>query len=359
MDFIDLLKQFSVRAEKLKDNVQTEEATKTSLIMPFFSQVLGYDVFNPDEFIPEFTADVGIKKGEKVDYAIFIENNPTILIEAKWCGEMLDKHDSQLFRYFGTTHAKFGILTNGLIYKFYTDLEEQNKMDFKPFLEIDILNIKESLVPELKRFAKSNFNVDEIFNSASELKYSSEIKNYFASQLKDTSDDFVKFILSHTYDGVKTQSIIDKFKPIIKNSLNNYISELMNDRITSALKTEQSVIASNETNSKIEKEEEMTEDLKNKIITTKSELEAFYTVKAILSEMADASKIIYKDTVNYFSIIYDNNTTKWICRIKLDRSKNFLIVPDENKKEVRYDIENVNDLFKYKSLLIEIVRRYI
>lgn len=95
--------------------------------MPFFS-LLGYDVFDPHEFIPEFTADVGIKKGEKVDYAITKDGKPIILIEAKWCGDNLEKHGSQLFRYFGTTSAKFGILTNGIIYKFYTDLDESNKM---------------------------------------------------------------------------------------------------------------------------------------------------------------------------------------------------------------------------------------
>ncbi len=128
MDFIDQLKQFSSRVETLRASLQTEEATKTAIIMPFFA-MLGYDVFNPQEFVPEFTADVGTKKGEKVDYAIVDNGNPIILIEAKWIGENLNKHDSQLFRYFATTTAKIGILTNGLIYKFYTDLETPNKMD--------------------------------------------------------------------------------------------------------------------------------------------------------------------------------------------------------------------------------------
>ena len=169
MDFIDRLKQYSKRVESLKDNIQTEEATKTSLIMPFFS-LLGYDVFNPDEFIPEFTADVGIKKGEKVDYAILQEGKPVILIEAKWIGEKLEKHDSQLFRYFATCNAKFAILTNGQYYRFYTDLEEPNKMDETPFLDINLLDLKETQVTELKKFCKENFNEAEIFDAASELK---------------------------------------------------------------------------------------------------------------------------------------------------------------------------------------------
>lgn len=157
MDFIDQLKQFSKRVESMKDSIQTEEATKTAIIMPFFS-MLGYDVFNPQEFVPEFTADVGIKKGEKVDYAIIRDGQPVILIECKSISENLDRHDSQLFRYFGTTTAKFAILTNGIIYRFYTDLDSPNKMDDDPFLTINILDVRENQVPELKKFSKSVFD---------------------------------------------------------------------------------------------------------------------------------------------------------------------------------------------------------
>ena len=141
MGFNENLLQLSERILSIKPNILTEEATKMSMIIPFF-QLLGYDVFNPLEFCPEYTADVGIKKGEKVDYAIIINGDPAILIECKSCTETLDKHSSQLFRYFGTTTAKFGILTNGVVYRFYTDLDESNKMDLTPFLEIDMDNLK-------------------------------------------------------------------------------------------------------------------------------------------------------------------------------------------------------------------------
>lgn len=357
MDFIDILKQFSSRVEKMHKQILTEEATKTSLIMPFFQQILGYDIFNPDEFVPEFTADVGIKKGEKVDYAIFISGAPTLLIEAKWCGEPLDKHDSQLFRYFSTTTAKFGILTNGIVYKFYTDLEASNKMDMKPFLEFNLIDIKESLVPELKRFAKSNFNLDEIFNSASELKYSNEIKNYFISQLKDPSDEFTKFILSNTYEGVKTQNVVDKFKPIIKKTLNNYISELMNEKITTALKTEQT--PSVETEAVIEKEEEA----KDKIITTDEELEAFGIIKGLLYEAVDPNSITYRDTGSYFAILFNGKVTKWICRIVLDEKRKQIFFPSvlepDNVKDIKFNMESINELYSYKEMLINSVKRFI
>ena len=198
MDFIDQIKQFAKRIEQIKDQITTEEATKTSMIMPFF-QLLGYDIFNPSEFIPEFIADVGIKKGEKVDYAIIIDNNPVILIEAKWSGQQLENHDSQLFRYFGTTSAKFAILTNGLDYRFYTDLDEQNKMDDKPFLDFNLLDLKENIINELKKFQKHNFDIDTIFNTASELKYTNLIKQLMLQQITNPTDNFINYILSEVY----------------------------------------------------------------------------------------------------------------------------------------------------------------
>ena len=354
MDFIDQLKQFSKRVETLKDGIQTEEATKTSIIMPFFA-LLGYDVFNPEEFIPEFTADVGIKKGEKVDYAIMNSGEPVILIEAKWVGENLQKHDSQLFRYFGTSKAKFAILTNGIIYRFYTDLEEPNKMDEAPFLEINILDIKENQVGELKKFHKSNFDITEIFDSASELKYSNEFKKIFASELQDPTDDFVKLFVSKVYDGLKTQAVIDKFKPVLKKSLNNYISELMNDKIKSALDTENSEKA--EQNS--EEQPKADEPKVSKIVTTDEELEAYFVVKNILKDVVPIEDITYKDTENYLNVLYRGNSRNWICRLILTNNKKTLIIPDENKKDIKYTVESIYDIEHYKDELIKVLNRYL
>lgn len=134
MDFKDQIKQLSERILKLKDNIQTEEATKNAFIMPFI-QALGYDVFNPLEILPEYTCDIGIKKGEKIDYAVLKDEQPIILIECKHCDQNLSLHDGQLLRYFHVSKAKFGILTNGINYRFYTDLVDANKMDEKPFFE--------------------------------------------------------------------------------------------------------------------------------------------------------------------------------------------------------------------------------
>ncbi len=358
MDFIDELRQFSKRIEGIKDNITTEEATKTSMIMPFF-QMLGYDVFNPHEFVPEFTADVGIKKGEKVDYAIMKDNNPVILIEAKWCGENLDKHDSQLFRYFGTTSAKFAILTNGSVYRFYTDLDEQNKMDTKPFLEVNLLDIKESYVNELKKFHKQSFDIDTIFNTASELKYSNEIIKYMTIQLKSPEDEFVKFISGKVYSGVKTQNVITKFREIVRKSMNQFVTELMNEKITSALKSNDIHEGQPPAPSTEVVNVEPNVVSKPAVKTTEEEMEFFYTIKTFLREIVPKEKITYKDTQSYFGILYDNNSWKWICRLKLDGSKKYIYLPDENKSPVSYQIENIDDIYDYKDNIIEVVKRYI
>ena len=360
MDFIDQIKQFSKRVESLKDSLPTEEATKTSIIMPFFS-LLGYDVFNPDEFMPEFTADVGIKKGEKVDYAILNNGEPVILIECKWIGEPLEKHDSQLFRYFGTSKAKFAILTNGRYYKFFTDLEECNKMDEKPFLEVDILDVKETQVAELKKFHKSNFDVESIFNVASELKYSNEFKATFAAELSTPTDDFTRIFLSKTYDGRLTQTVVDKFKPILKKALNNYITELMNDKIKTALGTQATTddAAAAPEEAPDTAAETASKKAAPKIVTTEEELEAFFVVKNILKEAAPLEDIAYKDNERYMAVLYKGQPTKWICRFYFNTATKYLSLPGTEKREEKIVIENVYDIEQYKDRLIESVKRFL
>ena len=216
MDFIDQIKLFEKKIETLKASIETEEATKTSIILPFFQQLLGYDVFNPEEFIPEFSENIGLKKGEKVDYAIKLNGEPTIIIECKCLGESLKSHYSQLFKYFSATTAKFAILTNGIDYKFYSDLDSPNQMDRTPFLDINILNLKNEQITELKKFHKTNFDVNKIIERASDLKYTNEFKNIFAEQLQNPFDDFVRFFLSIAYNKRQTQNAIEYFSVNIK-----------------------------------------------------------------------------------------------------------------------------------------------
>ncbi len=408
MDFIDKIKQHSQRIEMVKGNLATEEATKTALIMPFFS-LLGYDVFNPMEFIPEFVADVGTKKGEKVDYAIMNEGKPVILIEAKGVdddltkhdaqlfryftvtdvgtkkGEKVDyaimnegkpvilieakgvdddltKHDAQLFRYFTVTDAKFAILTNGIVYKFFTDLEEPNKMDEKPFLVLDLLNINDMQVAELKKFTKDKFDIDTIFNTASELKYSNLIKAQLNSQLNNPSDEFVRFIIGDFFTGVKTANVVEKFRPIVKKSMQQFVNEFMNDKIKSILNNEveedETVVVAPEEVEGIE-EVAVQENTESKVVTTEEEIEGFNIVRSILSEVVAPEDIQFKDVERYFGILYQGNIRKWICRLYFNSSKKSITISDENKREVRYYIENISDIYKYKNELLNSIEKYL
>ncbi|BDD85941.1 type I restriction endonuclease [Desulfofustis limnaeus] len=223
MEFIDQLNALSARALKQRDIIKTEEATKNALVMPFI-QTLGYDIFDPTEVIPEFTADVGKKKGEKVDYAIVADGQLSMLFECKCCGSNLnDCHASQLRRYFHVTTARIAVLTNGLVYRFFSDLEEPNKMDEKPFMEVNLVDIDPQILPELKKLTKNSFELEKMLSTANDLKYTREIKNLLESEFAAPSQEFVKLILSNVYSGLKTQQVIEQFTPIVKQAINLWL----------------------------------------------------------------------------------------------------------------------------------------
>ncbi len=330
MDFSEKITEFSKRIEIIKDNLLTEEATKTSIILPFF-QILGYDVFNPCEFVPEYTADIGTKKGEKVDYAIISDSEPIILIEAKSCSlELNTKHMGQLIRYFTVTKAKFAILTNGIIYKFYSDLEEKNKMDPTPFFEFNLLKFKKDDLEELKRFQKDTFNLKTILSSASDLKYLTMMKNVIAEQIRNPSDQFVKVLINkNIYSGTKTQAVLDKFKGIIQKAFEAYI----NDTITERLST---VISPDAILNPVSKE-------KNDAVITSDEREVLDYIQNILNTEL---QLKYRKTSRYAYMQLGELSTKWICRIYIRKEQHlFTLHKFENTNyECEYYFDDVTQL---------------
>lgn len=352
MDFKDQILQLAARVEKLLPQLKTEEATKNALIMPFI-QVLGYDVFNPFEVNPEFIADIGIKKGEKVDYAIMKEGEPTILIECKHHLEKLDPHNSQLFRYFHTTTAKFGLLTNGLTYRFYTDLVEKNKMDSTPFFEFNITEIKEAEIVELKKFHKSYFDIENITNTASELKYLNELKTLLVQEMVTPSDNFVSFFAKQVYSGVLTAKVKEQFQPIIKRSFNSLINDSISERLKSALNQEKQIEVAEAT----KLEEAAVAESVSEIVTTEEELEGFYIVKSLLRQHVDSKRINYRDALSYFAILLDDNNRKTICRLYLGATKKYLAMLDDNKKEIKHEINSLDEIYKYTEDLLKVTER--
>ena len=366
MDFIDQLQQFVKKISGFKDSITTEEATKTSVILPFF-HLLGYDIFDPTEFVPEFVADVGIKRGEKVDYAILQDGKPIIIIEAKAMGRNLEKHDSQLFRYFSTTSAKFAILTNGIRYRFYTDLEEANLMDSLPFLDIDLLHLRDAQIEELKKFKKENFSVARIFDAASVLKYAGKFKATLSEQFENPSDEFVRFFLQDVYDGRMTHSVVEKFRPILKASMQEFISETMNDKIKSALSTANAApVAPAAPASKAPApvpaaapaEEEPAPVVESAPAPTEEEMNAYYELQNLLKDDVSLDSITYKKTDSYFAILYQNNTRKWLCRLVLSDNQKLVYLPDADKNPIRRQVANIYELASYRRYITSVIARY-
>jgi hypothetical protein len=354
MDFKDQIQQLGTKVDKMLPQIQTEEATKNALIMPFI-QILGYDVFNPFEVNPEYVADIGIKKGEKVDYAIMKDGQPIILIECKHHNEKLDPHNSQLFRYFHTTKAKFGLLTNGLNYRFYTDLVEANKMDEKPFFEFNISDMKEIEVLELKKFHKSYFDVDAVTNTASELKFSNEIKAIMTNELKTPSEAFVKFFVSQVYHGRATDKVMTQFVEIVRKSINQLISDMISDRLKAALDKE---VAKEKTELEKPSEQISVEPISKLIETTEEEMEAFFVVKSILRTKIHSNRIFGRDTQSYYGILLDDSNRKIICRLWLNGNKKYISFLDEVKKDIKYEITQLDDIYNYADKLLHIVEGY-
>lgn len=348
MDFQSKIRELAKRIESLRNNVQTEEATKHSFVMPFIS-LLGYDVFNPNIVIPEFTADIGKKKGEKVDYAIIQDGQPLVLIEVKSHAENLDNHDKQLERYFTVTESRFGILTNGIEYRFYSDLDKPNKMDSKPFLVVNLLNLKDRDIKELERFSKENIDIEKILNMANKQKYIVQIKKIFKEESIEPSDDFIRFFAIKSTERRLIQPVIEEFKAYMKIAFSEIVNDMVQDKINS-LNSQLSV----EISDKIDDESENNND---GIITTEDELEGYYIVKSILAEKISLSRIIARDTKSYFGILLDDNNRKWICRLRFNTSQKYISLHESEKEEIKYPINKLEDIYSFREKLILIIER--
>nr|WP_240041745.1 type I restriction endonuclease [Aeromonas dhakensis] len=362
MDFSEQLQSLSKKIAQQASMITTEEATKNAFVMPFLNRVLGYDVFDPTEVIPEFTADTGIKKGEKVDYAILKDGQIQILVECKKYSEKLSaKHSGQLFRYFSVTNARIGILTNGAQYEFYTDLDAPNKMDEKPFLTLDLEDIDEHVVPEVLKLTKTAFDVESVVDAAGELKYLSQIKKLLAEQFASPEEDFVKFFASRIYDGVLTARVKQSFTDISKKALNQFLNDSINARLKSAIGNSVStstVSSISESDLPSDNSENDNNKEKSRVDTTIEEMEAFNVVKAILRQQFDVARIAPRDTQSYFGILLDDNNRKPLCRLHFNSRQKYIGLFDAEKKETRHPIGSIDEIFTFADQLLHTTAVY-
>ncbi|MCE9686344.1 type I restriction enzyme HsdR N-terminal domain-containing protein [Shewanella sp. AS16] len=356
MDFIERIQALAKRIPQISHSLQTEEATKNALIMPFLHSVLGYDVFNPDEVVPEYTADTPTKKGEKVDYALIKDGVVQILIECKKYNEKLTiSHAGQLFRYFSVSNARLAILTNGAQYLFFTDLDAPNKMDEKPFLVLDLENIDEHIIPEVKKLTKTSFDVESIVSAAGELKYLSDIKKLLGEQFKAPEEEFIKFFASRVYDGTLTAKVKLQFADITSKALRQFLSDSINQRLKSAIgdKSSDEPIAS-----VVDNEPDSGAEDKIKVFTTEDEIEGYNVVKAILRQKVEVSRVVARDTQSYFGVLLDDNNRKPLCRLHFNGKQKYLGLMDQDKNETRHPIDRVDDIFNHSEALLDTLTYY-
>lgn len=363
MEFEDRLIALATKVRNQRDAIQTEEATKNAFVMPFISTILGYDIFNPLEVVPEFTADVGVKRGEKVDYAIMRDGEVQILIECKKSTESLRiEHASQLFRYFSVTNARIAVLTNGEVYNFYTDLDAPNKMDDRPFLVLDFNDIDETLLPELRKLSKEVFDLDSVISAAEELKYVGAIKREIAGQFREPDEAFVRLFTNRVYEGRFTQDTRAQFTALVAKASKQFLNEQVNDRLKTALGASYgSPLESSSSTAPVTSEQAAEEDLQRdtEIETTLEELEGYQIVKAIACSEVKPERVVHRDAKSYFAIMLDDNNRKPIARLWFNGKKQkYLGLLDESKTETKVPIDGLENIYEYADAIRETVRRY-
>ncbi|MDR5859401.1 restriction endonuclease [Halomonas eurihalina] len=355
MELKEKLSGIARRGQEQAGHINNEEATKTALVLPFIG-ALGYDPFDTREVVPEFTADVGTKKGEKVDFAIRTDGALSILVECKPIGtDLSNVQYSQLYRYFACTDAKFAILTNGFEYRFYSDLDSENKLDNRPFFTFNLDELSDQDIDELKKFSKPNFDIDSILGTANRLKYTNLAKQAIDSVFHEAPEEFIKFIVSQIYDGRQTRQVIEEFTPIIKDACRLYIQEQVALRLQGALVRNAGADASHVEDEPSEDEPDENDD---GIVTTQEEIDAYNIVRSILAEDVDISRIAMRDAKSYCAILLDDNNRKPICRLHFNSKSVKRVGFFTEKDEDRVEVKGVADIFQYRDRLKTTLSEY-
>ncbi|MFJ2519499.1 type I restriction endonuclease [Cellulosimicrobium cellulans] len=364
MEIGERLASLATKVRQQKATIQTEEATKNAFVMPFISLVLGYDVFNPNEVIPEFTADVGTKKGEKIDYAIVKDGELQMLIEAKTVGSPLSlNHASQLFRYFATTNARIAILTNGQHFHFFTDLDRPNRMDEKPFLQLDLLDLDETLIPEVQKLTKDAFDLDSVVSAAEELKYIGALKRVLAAQFREPDDEWIKALTNRVYDGAFTQKVKEQFRVLVAKAMKQFLADQVNDRLKAALggqaypDTDTSPLTGAEAAAESVTEAKHADE--RGIETTLEEVEGYQIVRAIACSEVSPTRIVHRDTKSYMGVLLDDNNRKPIARLHFNTGQKYLGLFDENKVETRHAITTLDEIYEHAEHIRKTVHNYL
>lgn len=329
MGLFEDLRNLSEQVKKRKDYIQGEEATKHSLVLPFL-QVLGFDVYDPREVKPEYVADFATKLSgkqlRKVDYALYVRGELSIFLECKAVDVAVEDQEGQLAQYFNSTPSvKLGIITNGIQYRFFTDLRLQHIMDSEPFLDFNILSFTEREAEALKPLTKESYNGSSVQRYAEEIISAEKVTALIGELLTNPSENFVRFILDELdlVAGKKNANVIGRFTPIVKKAMQAALLSMMTKSFQQGLTPppaappeppapEPSLQAVDKTLPAAEPGTGTKEG--GGAVTTEEELAIFQIVSRLCGESSLKSAVKYKDTTAYFGINI-GVVTRWFLRI--------------------------------------------
>lgn len=354
-DFFEKVEGIAKRSTAAERQALTEEATKTAVILPLL-QCLGFDVFNLDEVTPEFVADVGTKKGEKVDFAVKIDGRVEMLVEAKPINCKLGEVQfNQLFRYFHATEARLALLTNGKEIWFFSDTEEQNKMDAEPFFKFDLQKFDKAQVDELARFQKHCFSIDTIIEAASNLKYVKSAAAYLKRQLVEPEEEFIRLVGKKIHPGVLTKTVQEQIRPSIQSAFDQIIRDRIQESLNITLSD--SSIALKAPSAQVAQQEIESEDA---LETTDEELEGYMIIRAILARHMPVDRVFLRDAKSYCAILMDDNNRKPICRLYFNSptTKNVGLF-DAEKNETKIRVDGPVDLYRFIDQIEAAARSYL
>jgi len=323
-------KQAISQLKKMLDNFKLNEAielctneaqTRKFLIEPFFI-MLNYV---STDLIPEYNADFGDRISQKIDYAIILNKKDTILIEAKkQTSKLSDKEAGQLNGYFNNTkNSKLAILTNGIEYRFYSDVVEPNIIDNKPFFQFNLSNYSEKDIESLIRFDKRFIKIKEIIESAQEIIFAESFEDSLFKELNVPSKDLLKIIHRNML-----------FKTKFNDETQGKMISLINSSLLKCL-YDKKVLDEASSNSL-------------GVITTELEIQAYHTIRTLLiqNKKIPNERISYKDFKSFFNISVDDSSKKVICKLVFN-GKSMKITIENNE----YILEHIDDLLKYKNEL--------
>lgn len=343
-EFKERLVEHSKRALGLVGRVENEAAARMFLIMPFL-QLLGYDPTNPDEIVPEADASFSDKFKNKVDYAIYQNNEPVIAIETKKVGALSEGTRGELKGYFNAMPSvKLGILTDGLIYQLYSDISRENMMDDQPFIvialeEIAQGRIADSVIDALLKLRKGVFNPENVGKDAQRKLYINAYLVALDKSFKAPQKQFVGVLMDLAgIEGNKTAKLVEEQTAVMLEAMSAFFDKKLLERAGFADRGDLVRVPEGETVLEMdstdkpdaEKDQVNTELADSGINTTETEMQVFDYVKRRLSFLIDRDDQLFRELDNVF--MKDRKTTLNVSYKREQKGKLFSFREGKNPK---------------------------